>query len=82
VRVVVRELDPDRGWRSGITRAQERVTTSLGYNRGARVNVRKIEALVAPLRARGFAVRVEPCWGATPFANVLIVAERGGSSAV
>jgi hypothetical protein len=21
-------------------------------------------------------VRVEPCWGATPFANVLIVAER------
>ena len=76
VRVVVRELDPDRGWRSGVTRMQERVTTSLGYNRGARVNVRAIEALVAPLRARGFEVRVEPCWGATPFANVLVVAER------
>jgi len=75
-RVVVRELDPDRGWRSAVTRFQEKVTTSLGYNRGARVNVRSIEKLVAPLRARGYAVRVEPCWGGTPFSNVLIVAER------
>jgi uncharacterized protein (DUF2062 family) len=75
-RVIVRELDPDRGWRSRVTRVQERITTSLGYNRGARVNVRAIETLVAPLRARGFTVRVEPCWGATPFANVVVVAER------
>ena len=75
-RVVIRDLDPDRGWRSAVTRTQERITTSLGYNRGARVNVRPIERLVAPLRARGFEVRVSPCWGATPFANVLVVAER------
>jgi uncharacterized protein (DUF2062 family)/SAM-dependent methyltransferase len=75
-RVVVRELDPDRGWRSAVTRGQERLTTSLGYNRGARVNVRSVENLAAPLRARGFEVRVEPCWGATPFANVMLVAER------
>ncbi len=75
-RVVVRELDPARGWRSRVTRAQERITTSLGYNRGARVNVRRIEDLAAPLRARGFAVIVEPCWGATPFSNVVLVAER------
>jgi SAM-dependent methyltransferase len=76
LRVIVRELDPDRGWRSGVTRLQERVTTSLGYNRGARVNVRTIDALTAPLRARGFRVSVEPCWGKTPFSNVLVVAER------
>jgi uncharacterized protein (DUF2062 family)/SAM-dependent methyltransferase len=75
-RVIVRELDPDRGWRSAVTRVQEAITTSLGYNRGARVNVRRIEKLVAPLRARGYAVRIEPCWGGTPFSNVLIVAER------
>jgi uncharacterized protein (DUF2062 family)/SAM-dependent methyltransferase len=75
-RVLVRELDPDRGWRSVVTRTQERITTSLGYNRGARVNVRSIDALAAPLRARGFDVRVSPCWGGTPFANVLLVAER------
>jgi uncharacterized protein (DUF2062 family) len=80
-RVVVRELDPDRGWRSAVTRLQERITTSLGYNRGARVNVRRIDELIAPLRARGFTVNVEPCWGATPFSNVVIVAERATGSA-
>jgi SAM-dependent methyltransferase len=76
VRVLVRELDPDRGWRSAVTRFQERLTTGIGYNRGARVNVRPIDRLAAPLRARGFEVRVEPCWGKTPFANVLLIAER------
>jgi uncharacterized protein (DUF2062 family)/SAM-dependent methyltransferase len=75
-RVIIRELDPERGWRSKVTRIQERVTTSLGFNRGARVNVRRIETLAAPLRERGFAVHVEPCWGPTPFSNVLLVAER------
>jgi len=77
-RVIVRELDPDRGWRSALTKAQEWVTTGLGYNRGvrARPHTRSIETIVTTLRARGFAVGVEPCWGATPFANVLIVAER------
>jgi SAM-dependent methyltransferase len=75
-RVVVRELDPARGWRSGVTRVQERITTSLGYNRGARVNVRAMEELTAPLRDRGFTVRIEPCWGATPFSNVVLIAER------
>ncbi len=77
-RVIVREIDPDRGWRSAVTRAQEWVTTGLGYNRGARAraNARSIEAIATTLRARGFAVSVEPCWGATPFANVIVVAER------
>jgi uncharacterized protein (DUF2062 family)/SAM-dependent methyltransferase len=76
-RVIVRELDPDRGWRSALTRAQERVTTGLGYNRGARVNVRSVDAIAAALRAQGLRVEIEPCWGATPFANVLIVGTRG-----
>jgi SAM-dependent methyltransferase len=76
--VVVRELDPDRGWRSRVTALQEAVTTTLGYNRGARVNVRPIVAITRLLEATGFAVEVTPCWGATPFANVLVVARRGG----
>jgi SAM-dependent methyltransferase len=75
-RVVVRELDPDRGWRSAVTRLQERVTTGLGYNRGARVNARHIEAIAGPLRKAGFTVTVEPCWGGTPFSNVLVVGTR------
>lgn len=74
--VVVRELDPDRGWRSVATRVQERVTTGLGYNRGVRVNARSIADLTRALEAHGFAAVVTPCWGSTPFANVLVVARR------
>jgi uncharacterized protein (DUF2062 family)/SAM-dependent methyltransferase len=77
--VVVRELDPDRGWRSVVTRAQEGMTTGVGYNRGARVNVRAIRELTRVLEEEGFAVEVTPCWGGTPFANVLIVGRRGVS---
>jgi uncharacterized protein (DUF2062 family)/trans-aconitate methyltransferase len=74
--VIVRELDPDRGWRSAMTRAQEAITTSLGYNRGARVRVRPVACIVGVLEAEGFDVTVEPCWRGTPFANVLVVGRR------
>jgi SAM-dependent methyltransferase len=74
--VVIRELDPDRGWRSAVTRAQEAVTTLLRYNVGARVAPRPIGAIVERLQSAGFEVRVEPSWGGTPFSNVAVVGER------
>lgn len=74
--VVVRELDPDRGWRSAVTRLQEAVTTGVGYNRGARVNARPVRELAAVLEDEGFDVEVSPCWGRTPFANVALTARR------
>lgn len=74
--IVIRELDPDRGWRSAMTRLQERVTTGLRYNVGARVLVRRIEPVVACLEGEGFSVSVEPSWGSTPFSNVAIIAKK------
>lgn len=74
--VVVRELDPDRGWRSATTRAQEAVTTFFGYNVGERVRVLPISSFVEPLERAGFTVRVEPSWGSTPFSNVAVIAEK------
>jgi uncharacterized protein (DUF2062 family)/2-polyprenyl-3-methyl-5-hydroxy-6-metoxy-1,4-benzoquinol methylase len=74
--VIVRELDPERGWRSAITRLQEALTTGLHYNRGARVHVRPIADMVRVLEDEGFAAEVSPCWGSLPFANVLVVARR------
>ena len=75
-RVIVRDIDPDRGWRSAMTRAQEALTTSERWNRGQRVRVRPIASIERMLEAEGFEVTVEPCWGATPFANVLVVGRR------
>ncbi len=74
--VIVRELDPDRGWRSSMTRAQESVTTFFRYNVGARVHIRPISCITERLTAAGFTVHVEPSWGSTPFANVAIIATR------
>lgn len=77
-RVIVRDLDPDRGWRSTVTRIQEGITTGLRWNRGARVRPRSVPDLSKVLETAGFDVRVEPCWGSTPFANVLLVGTRRG----
>ncbi len=75
-RVIIRDIDPDRGFRSTMTRLQERLTTGASYNRGERVLVRSIATITRELEAEGFGVAVTPCWGKTPFSNVLIVATR------
>jgi SAM-dependent methyltransferase len=75
-RIVVRDLDPHRGWRSGVARVHEVIVTGLGINRGARIRVRPVSAITNALEAHGFAASVAPCWGATPFANVLVVGTR------
>jgi uncharacterized protein (DUF2062 family) len=74
--VLIRELDPDRGWRSVTTRVQEAITTTARWNRGARIRARPIACIGRALSAGGFDVTVEPCWGSTPFANVLVVGRR------
>jgi SAM-dependent methyltransferase len=74
--VIVRDLDPDRGWRSTVTRVQETITTTLRVNRGANVRPRPIPALSRVLAAADYDVAVSPCWGNTPFSNVMIVARR------
>lgn len=77
--VIVRELDPDRGWRSMVTRAQEAITTAFGYNKagtGERLEYTAIASFVTQLEQYGFTVVTEPAWGSTPFANVLLVARR------
>jgi SAM-dependent methyltransferase len=74
--VVIRELDPDRGWRSTATRMQEGLTTFFRYNVGARVRIRPIAPVVQTLAHAGFDVKVAPSWRGTPFANVALVACR------
>jgi hypothetical protein len=50
--------------------------TALRFNRGARVRFRPAKDIVARLETSGLSCRVEPAWGKTPFANVLIIGER------
>lgn len=74
--LLVREMDDARGWRSWATRAEERVFTTLRFNRGERLVFRPAAELVALCEQEGLEVTVEPMWGSTPFANVLVEARR------
>jgi 2-polyprenyl-3-methyl-5-hydroxy-6-metoxy-1,4-benzoquinol methylase/uncharacterized protein (DUF2062 family) len=81
-RLLVREADTERGLRSWITLAEEKLFTLLRFNRGARVSFRPAREIVARLEAAGLRCEVRPAWGGTPFSNVLILATRpAGSSA-
>lgn len=80
-RLVVREADTERGWRSAATLLEERIFTAVKFNKGERVKFRPARELVAALEARGFSCRMTPAWGKTPFANVLVVATRPAAAA-
>ncbi len=75
-RIVVREADTERGWRSAATLLEERVFTAARYNRGERVRMRPAREIAARLGEAGLACEVRPAWGRTPFSNVLIVGRR------
>ena len=76
-RLLVREADTGRGWRSTMTRIEEGFFTAIKFNRGERVLFRDVRnALVPLLEARGFVCEVVPCWGGTPFSNVMLTARR------
>jgi SAM-dependent methyltransferase len=76
-RIVVREADRGRGLRSLTTRIQEGVGTWARVNVGERVLFRDVERELVPrLERLGFDASVVPCWGSTPFSNVLLVATR------
>jgi 2-polyprenyl-3-methyl-5-hydroxy-6-metoxy-1,4-benzoquinol methylase/uncharacterized protein (DUF2062 family) len=79
-RLLVREADTGRGWRSTMTRIEEGFFTAIKFNRGERVLFRDVARELVPLlEARGFRCSIEPCWGGTPFSNVLLVATRSPS---
>ncbi len=75
-RILIRTLDPDRGVRSRLSVGVERMMHPVSPHSGALVNPWKLPRLLALLTERGFATSITPCWGRTPFANVLIIGRR------
>ena len=76
-RILIRTLDPNRGMRSLLTLATERLGRQFWPHAGAKVDPIPVAALLAALRDAGFRPDAPvPCWQGTPFANVLIAARR------
>lgn len=76
-RVLLRSMDVAAGWRGRFAVTIERLARPFWPHAGARVDPVPLAELAAALQARGFVTRMAPCWGNTPFANVLVIAERG-----
>lgn len=79
-RLLVREADTERGWRSWATLFEEKIFTAVRFNRGERVRFRPARDIAARLEARGFSCEIVPAWGSTPFSNVLVVARAPRSA--
>lgn len=80
-RILIREADTERGWRSTMTLAEERLFTLVRFNRGERVRFLPASARVKILEEMGFSCEVRPAWGKTPFSNVLILGTRKAGEA-
>lgn len=76
-RILVRELDRARSWRSSSTRVVEWFARKTGLNRGRASVYRPAAELVSVLERAGLRCDLQGASERTPFANVLIVA--GGS---
>ena len=75
-RILVREADTERGWRSKATLLEERIFTALRWNRGERVRFRPAREIAALLEEAGLSCEVRPAWGKTPSLNVLIIGTK------
>jgi len=75
-RLLVREADTERGWRSFATLCEEKLFTALRFNRGERVAFRPAREIASLLEGRGFRCEIVPAWGGTPFSNVLVVGRK------
>jgi 2-polyprenyl-3-methyl-5-hydroxy-6-metoxy-1,4-benzoquinol methylase len=76
-RLLVRELDAARTWRSALTRGCEWLARKVGLNRGRASAYRPAAELAALLERAGLRCEIQGASERTPFANVLIIA--GGS---
>jgi uncharacterized protein (DUF2062 family) len=77
--ILIREADPDGGWRFNAVRAGNRLKALLVGAWAQHFHFRTVSGWVSLLKLHGFEVAEQPVNDGTPFANVLI---RGVRSAV
>jgi uncharacterized protein (DUF2062 family)/SAM-dependent methyltransferase len=72
-RLLIREVEEERGWRTAFTRTAERIGRLVGCNKGVRLHFRPIAQLVAKLESLGLACTTTAA-GTELLSNVLVVA--------
>jgi 2-polyprenyl-3-methyl-5-hydroxy-6-metoxy-1,4-benzoquinol methylase len=74
--LLIRNVLNERGWRFRATVAEEYLARVIGWMRVPTRHFPRREEIEAPLRDFGFATRVLPLWGSTPFNSYLFIARR------
>lgn len=74
--LVLREANPDGGWRFQMVRLGNRLVSILHGRRQRPFHFRRIHEWQAALRTLGFSVRLADSTNRTPFANVTLYAQR------
>jgi hypothetical protein len=75
-RMFIRTFDPACGWRSQVGHVAEALSHAFHLRRVLTRQPVPVEVLVETLATNGFASSIAPCWGGTPFPNVLVIADR------
>jgi SAM-dependent methyltransferase len=74
-RILIRDVDAQRGWRAKLTMFAERIATRTGYNAGSELSFREPARITEELEALGLSTTIMKASTGTPLANVLILAE-------
>jgi 2-polyprenyl-3-methyl-5-hydroxy-6-metoxy-1,4-benzoquinol methylase len=76
-RLILREATTTLGWRSTLTIGIENISRFIRLNVGDRIVIRDVEKEIVPiLESHAMTCEIKPCFAGTPFANVLLIAEK------
>lgn len=74
--LLIRNVLRESSWRFRVTIAEEYLARRIGWMQCPAGHFPEREEIEAPLRRMGFATRVTPLWGRTPFNSYFFVARR------
>lgn len=77
--LLIRDVDGGLGWRSRMTWLQEKFSLFFQISLATELHMRPAGEIADVLTGQGLEVSIQPAWGRTPFANVLILAHRATS---
>jgi 2-polyprenyl-3-methyl-5-hydroxy-6-metoxy-1,4-benzoquinol methylase len=74
--LLIRNVLRERSWRFRVTVVEEYLARAIGWIRSPTGHFPRREEIETPLQSMGFATRVLPLWGNTPFNSYLFIARR------
>jgi len=72
--LIIRDAEPGKRWRSGVTKLAERIARITGRHRGKGLYFRSLDHAAKTCTTAGLRTEISPCAAGTPFSNRLLIA--------